>query len=233
MIYEYAFNINEIQNVEEAKKFFEYISDDRKKKINKLIFEKDVIHSIFAEVIVRFALWEQYGLRNVKIKKGEYGKPYLEDYKDIHFNLSHSGEWVMCAVGDMQIGIDVEQIKEKDLSVSKLVFTSGECEYLSTLDINDVTKEFYKIWTLKESYIKNTGKGLGIPLKSFEFEMKNDEINIIIQGKRNDEYLFVTQQIDENHCTAICVKSKKEKIINDNIYILSINDLRNWKNMDK
>lgn len=68
MIYEYAFNINEIKNNEETKKL-KYISDERKNKINKLIFEKDVIQSIFAEVVLRFALWQQYSFDDVNKKR--------------------------------------------------------------------------------------------------------------------------------------------------------------------
>jgi 4'-phosphopantetheinyl transferase len=45
----------------------------------------------------------------IRINKNQYGKPYLKEYPNFNFNISHSGEYVLCAVDDKSIGIDVEE----------------------------------------------------------------------------------------------------------------------------
>ena len=37
---------------------------------------------------------------------GKHGKPYLKNYSDVYFNISHSGKYVMCAAGDMEMGVE-------------------------------------------------------------------------------------------------------------------------------
>ena len=180
MIYQYAYNISEITNICDVCDLYDLISDERKEKIIKYHFDKDKLHSMFAEVILRYALWERYGLKDLVIQKNEYGKPFLVNYNDIHFNLSHSGDWVLCGVGNENLGIDVEQIDDIELSVAEEFFTKEESDYLFTLNENDRLIAFYKIWTLKESYIKNVGEGLSIPLNSFMFKNEDNNIKIYI-----------------------------------------------------
>lgn len=209
---------------------FEMVSNERKDRIRKFYFEKDKVHSIFAEVILRYALWEKYGLKDdIIIQKANYGKPYLANYKNIHFNLSHSGDWVLCGVGDNPIGIDVEQIDDKNLFIAEKVYTKEERDYLFAQNENDRIRLFYSIWTLKESYIKNVGRGLSIPLKSFMLKFEGENIKILIQGEENENYSFNMQELDKRHYMALCVKGKIDYVINDNFTILSLEELLRWK----
>ncbi len=233
MIHQYAFNTSEIIRKKDICDLFDMLSEERKDRIRKFYFEKDKVHSIFVEIILRYALWERYGLKDkdIIIQKTQYGKPYLANYKNIHFNLSHSGDWVLCGVGDSPIGIDVEQINDKDFSIAKKVFTKEESDYLFTQNENDKIRVFYNIWTLKESYIKNVGRGLSIPLKSFMFKFEGENIKIIIQGEENENYSFNMRKLDKRHYMALCVKGKLEYVINDNFTILSLEKLLKWKDM--
>lgn len=231
MVYQYAFNISKITSMKDICDLLDIVSDERKERIRKFYFDKDKVHSILAEIILRYALWEKYGLKDkdIIIQKTKYGKLYLANCEDIHFNLSHSGDWVLCGVGDKTIGIDVEQMNNKDFFIDEKVFTKEECDYLYAQNGDDRLRAFYKIWTLKESYIKNVGMGLSIPLKSFMFEFKGENIKILIQGKKNENYLFNVQKLDKRHCMALCVKGKSEHMINDNITILTLEELLRWK----
>ena len=167
MIYLYVFNISGIRSISEVATLMSHLSEERKERISKLRFNKDKLHCMFAEVILKYALKEQFEINEVVIEKNAYGKPRLADYEDIHFNLSHSGDWVVCGVGDCNLGIDVERILEIEREIADEFFAKEEIDYLGTIPENEWLNAFYTIWTLKECYIKNVGEGMSIPLDSF------------------------------------------------------------------
>lgn len=97
-----------------------------------------------------------------------FNKPYLES-NYINFNISHSGELVVCAltkIGD--IGIDIEEIESIKISDFKSQMTNNEWEQVN--DSKEIKTAFFKYWTQKEAVIKAHGKGLSIPLKTFEVQ---------------------------------------------------------------
>ncbi len=71
---------------------------------------------IFAGLLFRYAfLQEGYGInewQQIETTEGTYGKPYLIKYPTFHYSLSHSGEWVACAVDTKSVGIDIQEIME-------------------------------------------------------------------------------------------------------------------------
>lgn len=90
---------------------------------------------------------------------GPYGKPYLRDYPNVHFNISHSGIYVACAVADRPVGIDIQMISEYRPDVADRVCSKAELAEIAVSD--NPAAEFTKLWTRKEAYAKWTGKGIG------------------------------------------------------------------------
>ena len=104
----------------------------------------------------------------LRFGQGEHGKPYLPDYPQVHFNLSHSGNRVMCAVSAHACGCDVEQISHKKKQIDMVIRCLAESEQrLAAVS----AVHFYRIWTLKESILKLSGEGIVIPLNSFEVSL--------------------------------------------------------------
>lgn len=233
MIYQYAFNVKGIENLEDISDLTCFLSMDRKKKIEKYYFVKDKIRSVFAEVILKYALYERYNLdyRNIEIKHAKYGKPFLANNSGIFFNLSHSGNWVLCGVGDYKLGIDVQQVKDSTLMISKRFFSKEESEYIESQPVENRSKSFCKIWTLKESYVKCIGKGLGISFDTFNFRFIDEGIQLYLDNNLNQDFLFRTYSLDDEHLMALCVSanSKLDGIVNDSIKRLSLDELRKWK----
>lgn len=102
---------------------------------------------------------------------GEFGKPYLPDYPDVHFSLSHSGDMAMCAVADSPVGCDIQKLPEQSsqlsAAVAKRFFTPEE--YEKVIDSAAPGTQFTRLWVMKESYVKYLGTGIyGCPLNSFE-----------------------------------------------------------------
>jgi 4'-phosphopantetheinyl transferase len=102
---------------------------------------------------------------------GERGKPLLRDYPDTHFNVSHSGDLVVCAVSSAPVGIDVESIPAPGRDFMKIAgrfFAGEELSYIKARSSqSERAAAFAEIWTKKEAYIKRDGRGLALPLNSF------------------------------------------------------------------
>lgn len=98
---------------------------------------------------------------------GAQGKPYLPDRPAVHFSLSHSGELVLCALADAEIGCDVETPRKVDLALASRFFHPEEAAWLSSLPGKEQEAAFLRLWTLKESYGKALGLGLNLPLNEF------------------------------------------------------------------
>lgn len=102
------------------------------------------------------------------VQKG--GKPYIKNEK-LHFSLSHSGSIAMCALAKQPVGIDAEEIAGFNPQICKRFFGKGECAQVFALKDEEALREaFFRIWTMKESYVKMTGKGLG-GFSSFEVSL--------------------------------------------------------------
>lgn len=99
----------------------------------------------------------------LSIKKAEHGKPYLADYPELAFNLSHSADRLMIAVGwNCQLGVDMEICKQR-INLSGLAnkcFAEEELAYWTQLPETQKNQVFYRFWTRKEAFVKATGHGI-------------------------------------------------------------------------
>ena len=151
------------------------LSEDRIKKSRKYFHKKDKKLSIGVEILLNHAL-DKIGIMDHILDTDEYGKPYLKNYPDIHFNLSHSEKYVACAVSDSPVGVDIEYIHDIDLNIAKHYFYGSEYDYI--LNNDNKKKAFFELWVLKESYMKMTGLGFRLALDEFCIEL-NEEIKLI------------------------------------------------------
>jgi len=92
---------------------------------------------------------------------GRLGKPYFKNLP-WYFSMSHSGEYVFCAVSDEEIGADIQMCKPlKNHHLGKRYFTEREQQLLEWKTEEERQKLFYRLWTKKEAYGKLTGDGIG------------------------------------------------------------------------
>ncbi|GAB1109260.1 MAG: 4'-phosphopantetheinyl transferase superfamily protein [Shewanella algae] len=117
---------------------------------------------------------------------GPQGKPRLCDEQfqqtQLHFNLSHSGDWLLLALlkhpsPELQLGVDIERLRMRTAidTVMRHYFAPFELQQLRNLDDATRREAFFDLWALKESYIKATGKGLAQPLDGFAFDLSSGE----------------------------------------------------------
>lgn len=155
-------------------KGYELVTDSRKEKIDSFRFDKDKKLSCGVELLL-VRLLADIGINDPVFSIDEYGKPYLSNYADVHFNMSHSGNHIACGISDSKIGLDIEyNDPEIDLDIAKHYFFKSE--YLSIIHARKPSDEFFSYWVLKESYMKYTGLGFRLDLDSFEVSRNKDKI---------------------------------------------------------
>jgi len=129
---------------------------ERRAKALSYRFAADRDRCVFAYALLMHGLQQEYGIENPpRFSYGMNGKPYLVDFPGLFFNLSHSKSGIVCAIAEVELGVDLEPISPLDLAVAKLVCTLDE---LATL--NDSTSPsdlFCRFWTQKEAHIKRHG----------------------------------------------------------------------------
>jgi len=139
------------------KGFLQMVNKEKQEKIKHFYRMEDSVRSLFAELIVRKTICEKYNIPNsdVEFWANEFGKPFLAGTDDFNFNVSHSSEWIVCAVGNRPLGVDIEKIKEIEIGdMVKYFFSRQELETIKKISDCDKIKYFYELWTLKESYVK-------------------------------------------------------------------------------
>ncbi len=171
-------------NVEnlDLKKAYGLVSKKRQEKIDFYRFEKDKKLSCGAYLLLKKMLAEA-NITEPVFKTEKFGKAYISNHENIHFNLSHSGKIVLCTISDREVGADVEYIDpEIDLNIARHYFYNSE--YENIMNAKNRQEEFFKYWVLKESYMKYTGLGMNLKLDSFEIiiedriRLKNDKENL-------------------------------------------------------
>lgn len=134
---------------------------------------------LIGDILAKAAIKRVFGIEIAKqrIGYGEFGKPYLLDYPNIHFNISHSGEYVVCAVCDAPVGIDIQKISVYNSGIAEKVCLEYEIKQIEQSDDN--ASEFIKLWTKKEAVLKAKGIGLGNGiLKSCLFDERVQSIQL-------------------------------------------------------
>ena len=196
-------NINETIADETFYSLMEKISSRTMERIGKFQYEKDKKRTLYGELLSRYMIMQlkQVANEEIEIAIEQMGKPYCKNYSNIHFNISHSGEWVVCVMCDSQVGVDIEQIKKVDWKIVERFFTEYEQKQL-LLATHSRDELFYKLWTLKECYVKYIGKGLVIPFDSFEFDFITDKINL--HHLLNNQLYFCSFKLFENYYLSIC-----------------------------
>ena len=193
-------------------RLFDVMDKKRIEKVRALRNEKERLRSIYAGLLLRYAfLQEEYGdklWRQIEISEGCYGKPYVSNCKDFFYSLSHSGEWVVCAVDNVETGVDIQKVGELKLAVAKRFYASEEYDRLLHYDFdkNRQTAELYRMWTAKESCVKLTGRGIGAGISKY---VTDSAYTHIMNREENSQFYIKLYECISGYM--ICVCSERER----------------------
>lgn len=230
----YAIEIKDFDAIKEILNLKSLLSKEKQIRVEKFVREKDKCQCILGELLLRYSLWNfyDYKFKNIEFSYNEFGKPRLRyiDNRNIHFNISHSGNWIVCGIYNQPVGIDVECIDNNN-NISGIVqrfFTDVENYYIQMQIPNRQTEAFFKLWTLKESYIKCVGKGLSIPLNSFSINIIGDEILLYTNNKIDYSYSFISKKISDELCFGLCVNHNEKNVGDVNVINISVQQILDW-----
>lgn len=140
----------------------------RREKIDRYRHETVKRRSLAVDMLLQHGL-HQAGLDIAQVTFGhnEQGKPHLVG-ENIHFNLSHSGEWAVCAIAGSEVGCDVEKITQCNMGIAERFFCREERDDIAAQPSEaEQAERFFRYWTLKESFMKATGLGMTLGLDKF------------------------------------------------------------------
>lgn len=140
-----------------------YISPERRARIFRYIHTVDRKLSLYAALLARMAILihTPFTMDHLHFRCKENHKPVLLEDSSIDFSFSHTRNAVLCCVSlDYSVGVDIETLTQAPYQVMDMVFHPTEKMYVSTAIKQEKQERFFKIWTQKEAYTKQTGTGL-------------------------------------------------------------------------
>jgi 4'-phosphopantetheinyl transferase len=173
----YGVNMSRLLRIDEFKQMMNCVSEERRAKVQKFIKPEDANRGLLGDVLIRSIICSKLNIKNKEIHftAEPYGKPCVAGLSSFHYNIAHSGHWIVCAVDCDPVGIDIEEIKPISLDVATYMFSMKEYSRLMDQDEAARLSCFYEIWTLKESFVKWLGEGLSYPLPSFSILPGTDQ----------------------------------------------------------
>lgn len=195
----YQADSKQYQAKESLEKLLEKLPLNMHERALRYKFKDDAYNFVVGRLLLKKGL-EDLGigdqLQNITCQKS--GKPNL---KDVFFNISHTGNLVVCALStEGIIGIDIEKIKEVKLDDFDAWFSKKEWTEISKASSS--LQKFYWYWTRKESIIKALGVTLSY-LHKIEVDATKD--HFIENGKK---WYLKDLDFGSGYCAALCSEVK-------------------------
>ena len=115
------------------------IATNKKAKLDSYKSDIDKKLGLYADILVRISIYQDLNIENgdIEFSTNSYGKPFLMNNQDYHFNISHTHNMIAVAVSNNSVGVDVEKIKEIDTRIAKRFFTNRNLVILKNFRITE------------------------------------------------------------------------------------------------
>lgn len=208
-------------------KAYSLIPEYRKTKADKMKMRENKLQTVTAGLLLNYAVgkWSiKTGERDYKTDENLYekvdiislikannpyfdyeivynsqGKPYFLSFREIFFNISHSSNYVVCAIGDKPVGIDIEGGRKGRQNLARRFFDRAESDWIEEAESDE---RFFRIWTLKEAYGKATGFGVLEVLDKIVYILEQGKIKAYIGGIPQN-FIIVEKKIGKFRLSAI------------------------------
>ena len=230
---------------EQAESYGRLLSSAELARNQRYRFARDRHRDLVARALLRSALGGLLDTRpeDVEFEIGAKGKPHLKDKSEPQraidqpalpfFNLSHSADWVVLAVANFPVGIDIEftQRKNNVLAIARNYFFGREVEQLFSLPFDQQRERFFDYWTLKEAYMKARGEGIALGLSNFGFQLcDSGRISLYLSSSIDDtpadwKFSCLTPELDYRLSIAAKTPADLRPIFQEVIPLVSLTDL--------
>lgn len=193
MIRTWIANVQPLYEKCKYESYYRQLPDLRKEKADRLCFQKNKAQSVGVWILLS------------KIRS----KYKITD--KAAFNLSHSGDYVLCSIdidsqAKTQVGCDIEAVGSADMKIAKRFFCASEYNAILREENKELQRDlFYRLWVLKESFMKATKEGMRLDMSTFEIELGTPPA-LIRQPKRFPrKYYCKEYEVAEIPCKiAVC-----------------------------
>ncbi|UZJ44552.1 4'-phosphopantetheinyl transferase superfamily protein [Marinimicrobium sp. C6131] len=163
-------------------------------------------------------------------ERSERGKPRLSDdspMSELSFNLSHSRDWLAIGITvNKPIGVDLQhRHHQKPLTeLAERFFSGAEANELANLPESRQSEHFFRLWTLKEAYLKARGLGIANGLDKARFHIDNNGlITAEFDDSLNDDphdWQFHHYELDDDYCLSLALKQHRAQDASTHFYKL-------------
>ncbi|XP_002405293.3 L-aminoadipate-semialdehyde dehydrogenase-phosphopantetheinyl transferase isoform X2 [Ixodes scapularis] len=207
------------------------VQSEEKCRIDKFVYSKDAKSSMIGRLLLRKCISEclEIPYEALRLGRTENNRPVVEDpdiqeHMPFDFNVSHQGDFsVLAADHYSKVGVDVMKIEYSGgktvgefFSLMRRQFTPGEWRFIEGPGTErDLLRRFYRLWSLKESFVKAEGVGLGIDLQRLNFVCETPEVSVgsltkdtklYFDGRLLTDWMFQETLLDEKHCACTALR---------------------------
>lgn len=147
------------------------LNDEEKARAARFYFERHRRRFATARAMTRIILSRYLNASpdRLEFTYGFHGKPEITNSQRLQFNISHSGDLALLAVGkNYPLGVDIEFFSSRPYEgIANNLFSEQEINDLKKAPATLKPALFFHIWAQKEAFIKASGLGLSYPTKSF------------------------------------------------------------------
>lgn len=191
--------------------------DSEKQGVIRSMKDADTaLTALTSALFIRYIIRQRLGLEQNEMHFGayEYDKPYLIGNDTFHFNISHSGDFVVCAIDETPLGIDIEKIEYQNPKIVLDVLSEVELAQYNKLSAKKKIPFFYSIWARKESYLKALGMGLNTKLSDITVSSRNKIFSPVVRFVLSEKMHIKQYRASNNYALAVCASHKNfpEKI---------------------
>lgn len=178
---------------------------------------RSLLGGFLLQTAVKEALQSEKEALSLPLTYGPQEKPYLAEHPNLYFNLSHSGTVAVCALCDEEVGVDVQEYRKMKAGVAERFFTAQEKARLKALEHHGEEYErlFFRMWSVKESYIKFTGLGMKQGLDTFIIDWKGQQIQNKESGKEVACFQEVSIEGLSRYAISVCSRNRQEIILRE------------------
>ena len=173
--------------------YLSFLPPQRRERALRYRNAVDRDNCILSYLLLRHALKSCFGPHDPRIEFPERGKPYLPEHPDIHFNISHCPAGCIVGVSNVPIGVDIQDIRAFSPRLMERCCSESECERIARAAQSDA--EFARIWAMKESWLKLSGRGISSALPAIDTTLLVDHIEVV---RQHDCYIAVACEQEIN-----------------------------------
>lgn len=211
----------------------EWLSDDERQRVDEFSRQELRDSQLITRAGLRASLSQYSDSTPPKawhFERSARGKPRLSDrspMNELSFNLSHSGDWLAIGVTvDNEIGIDLQH-RHHQQSLSELAqrfFSAEEADTLAAQPEARHSEHFFRLWTLKEAYLKARGLGIANGLDKARFHIDNNGlITAEFDPELEDDpsqWQFHHYELDDDYCLSLALRQPRAQDASTRFYKL-------------